>query len=473
MSLTTHNVNKLNSEEVAYVYYTLPDLTVITKCSTQAMPLLLEVSTVLDKTKLASEKAYNEKIAQEIRIEKLNSEIGESLASIDKQEDAIIKLTKELEEANNLIKAASLDTNSDAAEELRDAKGEIEKLKATLIESTTKLEQAGAHFKTQLDQITSEADHAREAEAKICEEIQTLKDTNKKLASLAEKATDSLDEFKKSVSFSSASSTTSSTKQSAHQIHADKLEETFKRVMSIGVSQRKAASTTSEIIIDEDEDMTYTARNSHQFKIKMDSTLPTFNGSPDSNVSEWLHATMRILDACPYPGKEKVLLASNALRSFALQDYLIRERIRGKDTWLSFIDYMRTKWTPPNHNLIIRDRMKSLHQVASVKDYYMEFRKLAIQTDDMTDATRLGMFLDNLKPELSAHCYLNEVKTLDQAYDLALLKETYGKEKKTSLTYQQSITVTGLLNRQSQLNLAVYLYKRKNQIIIKIIDQTT
>jgi hypothetical protein len=61
----------------------------------------------------------------------------------------------------------------------------------------------------------------------------------------------------------------------------------------------------------------------------------------------------------------------------------------------------------------------------------MDIRKLAIQTDDMTDATRLGMFLDNLKPELSAHCYLNEVKTLDQAYDLALLKETYGKEKKT------------------------------------------
>ena len=92
---------------------------------------------------------------------------------------------------------------------------------------------------------------------------------------------------------------------------------------------------------------------------------------------------------------------------------------------------MRNKYTPPNHNLIIRDRMKSLHQVTSVKDYYMDFRKLAIQTDDMTDATRLGMFLDNLKPELSAHCYLNEAKTLDQAYDLALLKETYGKEKKT------------------------------------------
>ena len=116
MSLTTHNVKKFNSEEVAYVYYTLPDLTLITKCSTQAMPLLLEVTTFLEQAKLASEKAYNEKIALEIRVEKLSSEKSEAMASIDKQEDAIIKITKELEEANALTKSTSFDTNSDAAE---------------------------------------------------------------------------------------------------------------------------------------------------------------------------------------------------------------------------------------------------------------------------------------------------------------------------------------------------------------------
>jgi hypothetical protein len=433
MSLTTHNVKKLNSEEVAYVYYTLPDLTLITKCSTQAMPLLLEVTTVLDHAKLASEKAFNEMIAQEIRIEKLNSEKNEALASVDKQEDVIIKLTKELEDAKSLINSSHLDTNSDTADALSNARGENEKLKFTLSESTTKLEQAGAHFKTQLKQITSEANQAREAEAEIREEIQKLKDTNKRLVYLAEKATHSLDEFKKSVSFSSASSTTSSIKQSDHQIQADKLEETFKRVMSIGVGQRKATSITSEIILDDEEDMTYTARNSHQFKIKMDSTLPTFNGNPDSNVNEWLHSIMRILDACTYPGKEKVLLASNSLKELALQDYLIRERTVGKDTWASFIEYMRLKYTPPNHNQMIRVRMKALHQITSVKDYYMDFRMLSIQTDDMTDATRLGMFLDNLKPELSSYCYLNQVKTLDEAYNIALLKETYCADKESTI----------------------------------------
>ena len=441
MSLTTHNVKKFNSEEVAYVYYTLPDLTLITKCSTQAMPLLLEVTTFLEQAKLASEKAYNEKIALEIRIEKLSSEKSEAMASIDKQEDAIIKITKELEEANALTKSTSLDTNSDAAEEMLDAKRIIEKLEATLSEATTKMEQAGEHFKSQIEQSNNEVNQAREAEAEIREEMIKLKETNKRL-----------------VSFSSASSTTSSTKQSAHQIQADKLDETFKRVMSMGTNQHKASSTTSEIIIDGDEDMTYTARNSHQFKIKMDSTLPTFNGSPDSNVSEWLHATMRILDACPYPGKEKVLLASNALRGFALQDYLIRERAEGKDTWLSFIKYMRTKYTPPNHNLIIRERMKSLHQVTSVKDYYMDFRMLSVQTDDMTDATKLGMFLDNLKPELSSYCYLNQVKTLDEAYNKALLKETYCADKESTVN-----TASVYFTNQSSTRLETHLpLKAKN-----------
>ena len=326
-----------------------------------------------------------------------------------------------------------MDTNSDAAEALRNARGENEKLKFTLSESTNKMEQAGAHFKTQLKQLTSEANQAREAEAEIREEIQKLKDTNKRLVCLTEKATHSLDEFKKSVSISSASSTTSSIKQSDHQIQADKLEETFKKVMSIGVGQRKATSITSEINLDDEEEMTYTARNSHQFKIKMDSTLPTFNGNPDSNVSEWLHSIIRILDACTYPGKEKVLLASNSLKELALQDYLIRERTVGKDTWASFIEYMRIKYTPPNHNQMIRVRMKALHQIASVKDYYMDFRMLSVQTDDMTDATRLGMFLDNLKPELSSYCYLNQVKTLDEAYNTALLKETYCADKESTV----------------------------------------
>ena len=434
MSLTTHNVNRLNSQDVAYVYYSLPDLSLIKSCTSQAQPLLNEVAVALNNAKAAIEKAYNERLAFEIQIEKLNAEKLEAAvtsgASIDKQEDIILKLTKELEEAKLLAASKQLDNTSDTTDELRDSQGENAKLKGSIEEYVLKLDQATQHFKTQTDQLASEAENARIAEAEIRDEIMQLEKANKELSELATKATQAVEETRKKVPFSSASSSISSTKPSAHLLEVQKLKDAFNRAMSINPCQRKQIKPPSEIVLDDENEDSEFSQNSHQFKIKMDSTLSPFNGNADSNVSEWLHATMRILDASSYTGQEKVLLASNFLKGLALQDYLIRERTIGKESWPSFINYMRSTYTPANHNLIIRERMKSLHQVTSVKDYYMEFRKLSIQTDDMTDATRLGMFLDNLKPELASHCYMNKAKTLDQAYDLALLKETYGKDKK-------------------------------------------
>jgi len=114
MSLTTHNVNRLNSQDVAYVYYSLPDLSLIKSCTSQAQPLLNEVAVALNNAKAAIEKAYNERLAFEIQIEKLNAEKLEAAvasvalgASIDKQEDVILKLTKELEEAKLLAASNS------------------------------------------------------------------------------------------------------------------------------------------------------------------------------------------------------------------------------------------------------------------------------------------------------------------------------------------------------------------------------
>ena len=138
MSLTTHNVNRLNSQDVAYVYYSLPDLSLIKSCTSQAQPLLNEVAVALNNAKAAIEKAYNERLAFEIQIEKLNAEKLEAAvtsgASIDKQEDIILKLTKELEEAKLLAASKQLDNTSDTTDELRDSQGENAKLKGSIEE---------------------------------------------------------------------------------------------------------------------------------------------------------------------------------------------------------------------------------------------------------------------------------------------------------------------------------------------------
>ncbi len=60
--------------------------------------------------------------------------------------------------------------------------------------------------------------------------------------------------------------------------------------------------------------------------------------------------------------------------------------MEGKENWFQFVDYMRRKYTPANQGQIIREKLKNLKQITSVKEYYVDFRKLILQSTDMNDA---------------------------------------------------------------------------------------
>jgi hypothetical protein len=108
------------------------------------------------------------------------------------------------------------------------------------------------------------------------------------------KPTQVVEETKKNVPFSSASSSITSTKPSAHLLEVQKLKEAYNRAITINPCQRNQIKRPSEIVLDNENEDTEFSQYSHQFKIKMDSTLSPFNGNAESNVSEWLHATMHI-----------------------------------------------------------------------------------------------------------------------------------------------------------------------------------
>ena len=165
----------------------------------------------------------------------------------------------------------------------------------------------------------------------------------------------------------------------------------------------------------------YEPKKTTNIKIKMNTTLPTFNGRPESNVEEWIYAANRILDMGEYSDDEKVAIASNYLRDLALQDYLLHEQTFGKDNWKGFAAYMRKKYTPANQAQLIRDKIKNLKQITSVKDYYVEFRKLAIQAHGMNEEERLSWFISGLKRSIQIHVQLKECKTIEEAYDQANL----------------------------------------------------
>ena len=57
--------------------------------------------------------------------------------------------------------------------------------------------------------------------------------------------------------------------------------------------------------------------NSNNLKIKMNTTLHTFNGRPDSNTDQWLYVSNRILAIINYSDEEKVAIATNYLRELA------------------------------------------------------------------------------------------------------------------------------------------------------------
>jgi hypothetical protein len=128
----------------------------------------------------------------------------------------------------------------------------------------------------------------------------------------------------------------------------------------------------------------------------MNTTLPTFNGRPESNVNEWLYSCKRILEYRNYDESRRVGLASSYLRDIASQDCILHEQTHGKNwTWSEFESYMRKKYTPANHNQILRNKLQNLKQITSVKDHYIE--KLAIQAANMNDDEKLDLFLKVLK----------------------------------------------------------------------------
>ena len=48
------------------------------------------------------------------------------------------------------------------------------------------------------------------------------------------------------------------------------------------------------------------------------------------------------------------MIATNHLKDIALQDYIVRERMNGKESYIEFCEYMRKQYTPTNQNMAER-----------------------------------------------------------------------------------------------------------------------
>ena len=427
IQLTT--VENPSTKEVEYYYYSMPDISGFTRYNDQAKPLLEELTKCLENMRTQTEAFHNKQVEIIDNYQKKLEEVGkENDNKILKSEEAYQRDKQEL-----IDKLASF---------------EIEKTtftanaKKNALESTAKIQVLTDRFKEYSESTDKELGTSRQAEHELKNQLNSVIADKDKIKDISNKSIEALkvaqSQIIKLKELQPGGNNKNNSSTSCNSTEVDELNTAFEQALNM-MKPRKSLGAhfdSNPVINIPDLDTTFCEqfyKKSNQLKIKMNTTLPTFHGRPDNNIVEWLYAAKRFLDIGNYTDIEKVAVASNYLRDIAAQDYMLHEQTWGKDTWSSFTEYMRKKYTPANHKQIIRMKIKNLKQLTSVKDYYVDFRKLAIQAHGMNEEERMSWFVENLKPELAQHVYLKECTSIEDAYEQANLFETYNKINKSIL----------------------------------------
>ena len=455
VTLVQSNVLDINNQ-ISYFYYTMPDISGFTKYADQAKPLLNELKTCLENLKDQNEAMYTDKV----KVAKLYKDEAKK---IDAQTQEKIKNLGQLNQ-----------------QAINEKDFDIEKLKAEVIKLNSKInkdsEETAAKFALLAKNYSEdklktnlEIEQAHKAEKEIRELLVSSNTEKESISEIANKSIEAIRTTKLEVSTLKAELEAIKNKGSstpAKLSGIEKMNAAFELAMGVLKKPQNKSDSNSVCTIDDEYDSSHESTSTRkQLKIKMNTTLPTFHGRPDSNIDEWLYALSRVLEAGGYSNQEKLAIATNHLRDIASSDYMLHEQRVVTISWNEFKEYMRKKYTPPNHNQIIRNKIKQLKQITSVKDYYIEFRKLAIQAYSMNEDERMSWFTEGLKPSLAKHVYLKECKTIEEAYEQADLCETYSNDRLDthSSIYYSSNNNSNNNNKQYQSNSSNNHYNFKQQ----------
>ena len=314
-NLQKHEVT--DNDNVVFFYYTMPDWSSWSQFNNQAKPFLNELATAIPLWTDQTKELY-EKIKQ---ANSTNDQIKNDFDSLqqnhisDKQtlENDKLRLTNEKStiEAEKLL----------LARQNEDLRNECEALKQEITEER-ELNQAAA-------------DNSEEAKQEINELKKNLESSFKAISNL----TIQLEAIKK-------------LKQAKTSVYANQLNELLKRANDASKqdSESKGSPESSKdydndsVILEEDS----SKNKGKNIKVKLNITLPDFHGRPEENISEWLYGVQRSLEMASYNDKEKVALASSALRDLARSDYLAHEQelaIQNKKyNYQEFSEYMKKKY---------------------------------------------------------------------------------------------------------------------------------
>jgi hypothetical protein len=404
--------NVKDGDKVVYFYYNLPDTSNYSNFQTQAKPLIEELKEAMPliKTQIIS---MHEKIVKIINddsiiINGLKQQLEKYKQDQQKVDDQITELKANneiLKRENQQLKLQTNVTNNTVSQ--------------SLIEDLTK----------KADELAKDYEQAREAEDELRDQLKEKIDLVKILEEAATQTANSINLLTSKVDDLNLQIEESKreAKPQTENTALKSLNEALQRALKAtekGSTKSTPNKKNDDTIVIDDED---SKKKGNKIKLKINTSLQTFSGLPHQNVSEFLHGADRVFEYGQYNDNEKVNAASSYLRGIAYSDWLLHEQENGRQTWRQFTEYMKKKYIPSNHSQVIRSRIKNLKQLTSVKDYYVEFRSLSIQAPEMNTDEKLDHFINNLKPELSKQVHLKECKTIEAAYDAAVLYETFSQ----------------------------------------------
>ena len=411
MSVTNIKKQIVEDDEgkTLYFFYELPDTSSWSNFSTQAKPFLNELPSIFDQMSTQAKELYKNG-KQELDL--IKAELTESKEQNQIKEIEIKKLNEDQKQIQKEKDLLALQ-NQELTKKNEEIKNEIND-ERELLESTN---EAFDKKKEENIELQKSLDNALIAVDKLSKEIATLK----------------LKINTKSIS----------------QVYNEKLEKMLRRANGETTNDEDRES----VILDE------SSNTGNNIKVKLNIVLEHFYGRMDENVSEWLYGVDRSLNMSKYNDAEKVALASEALKELARTDYLAHERELAKqnkkNTYQEFCEYMRKHYTATNQSEIIREKIKNLKQLTSVKEFYVDFRKLAIQAEGMNDEEKRSHFISNLKTPISNWVKLKKCKSIEEAYEEANTYETFvmdSKDKSYDPTYSYSATSSQNQNQHRNRN---------------------
>jgi hypothetical protein len=165
-------------------------------------------------------------------------------------------------------------------------------------------------------------------------------------------------------------------------------------------------------------------------KVKMD--IPTYEGNLDAEeLLDWIRALDTYFDYEDIKEDKKVRHAVTKLKGHAAlwwDELQADRRSKGKQKikrWDRMIAKMKEKFIPRDYQITLFRRMQNLRQkLMTVKEYTEEFYKLNIRVGHReSDDEKVARYLNGLRYDIQDDLSMETIKTVEDAYQMALKAE--------------------------------------------------